>query len=173
MNITFECTKSYIFFEKVYSHTFLVINHTFIYKWYGAILFYVLNHTLIFKRYTVILFYLLNHTFLCTQSYIPWFSKGIPWYYLSHVFNHTLIFNRHAVTNVSKSYISVGQRYFFTLWSTVGIVPHTKEGWTWSSRCGWNYGMACVSTGRLNYNQHYNLYYWHRNVIFRPKCYNM
>ena len=105
MNITFECTKSYIFFEKVYSHTFLVINHTFIFKWYAAILFYVLNHTLIFKRYTVILFYLLNHTFLCTQSYLDfqkvyrdtiylmcliilWFSTGM----LSQMFpNHTFL----------------------------------------------------------------------------------
>jgi hypothetical protein len=54
-----------------------------------------------------------RNTFLCTESYldfqkvyrdtilfaesylfmysiIPWFSKGIPWYYLSHVLNHTL-----------------------------------------------------------------------------------
>ena len=89
----------HFFFKGILTY-FFVMNHTFIFKKYTVILYYVLNHTLIFKRYTVIL------SISCAESYFD-FQK---------VCCHTC--------GVSKSYIFVGQRYFFTLWSTVGLVPH-------------------------------------------------
>ena len=100
------CDESYFYFQKVYRNTLLCTESYLDFQ-------KVYRDTILFDE---------SYHFM--YSIIPWFSKGIPWYYLSHVLNHTLIFKRYAVTNVSKSYISVGQRYFFTLWSTVGIVPH-------------------------------------------------
>ena len=75
-------------------------------------------------------------------SIIPWFSKGIPWYYFIwwiipwYVLNHTLIFKRYTVIlsiSCAESYFDFQKVcchkcfqiiHFCTLWSTVGIVPH-------------------------------------------------